>query len=560
MLKFSSRLFVFLSVAIFVTDFTFLAINHYFSKQQFYEELQTQSQQIKTAYDIAISAVYEDMFLISDFFANNPKVQQAFLQGKLAVEAEGGGGGKEKAAYYRQLLLKELGINWKALQEKHHIRQLHFHLGPGSTSFLRVHKPTKFGDNMDNTRHIIVDVNRSHQDLYGFETGRVYSGLRSVVPIGAINNAQNQFIHVGALEMGTSFSTVIENLDHHFKAGFAVLLHKNHIESTMWPEAIKQKFLNKQNQLPCKCFLESSSRKGAIKLLSHTEITKIPKQLNFQHLKMEEKDILFLSFPLRDYQGTKNPELPEVGIIIAWKDISDKIQRFRQANLSNLIYAISAFLFIELLLFFAIRHGIAKFEKEVDFQTKKVRHLNKKLEIMAHTDELTQLSNRRYLMQQLQLEIQRCHRHKDSLSLLIFDLDHFKQVNDDYGHLTGDYVLEKIAKSTRQICRNTDLAARYGGEEFCLILPQTDLKGAMNIAERLRSNIDISPIETTGQQFIHITVSIGVTEWYEGVNLSEFINQADQALYNAKESGRNQIQAYPSFNHANTSTNSSPNR
>jgi len=109
---------------------------------------------------------------------------------------------------------------------------------------------------------------------------------------------------------------------------------------------------------------------------------------------------------------------------------------------------------------------------------------------MAHTDALTGLYNRRIFMQRLEEEIERVKRHNSTLSVLLFDLDHFKKVNDTYGHDVGDAVLQTVATTTSDVKRVTDVAARLGGEEFGVLLPETDQEGAVQVANRLRQSIE----------------------------------------------------------------------
>ncbi len=124
------------------------------------------------------------------------------------------------------------------------MRQLHFHLGPGSTSFLRVHKPGKFGDNMDEVRFTIVDANQKQILTKGFETGRVYSGIRGVVPFYYNEPYTNNKIHIGALEAGTSFESIINNIQHTLHADAAIFLDIDHMRKYMWESAVEDKMLN----------------------------------------------------------------------------------------------------------------------------------------------------------------------------------------------------------------------------------------------------------------------------------------------------------------------------
>lgn len=164
------------------------------------------------------------------------------------------------------------------------------------------------------------------------------------------------------------------------------------------------------------------------------------------------------------------------------------------------------------------------------------------LEQANRTDGLTGIYNRRYWQQQLQLELQRASRYQHPVSLLLFDLDKFKLLNDTYGHQGGDTVLVSVAQQISALLRDTDVFGRYGGEEFGVILPETSLTGAMMVANRICQAIANTPVSFQ-QQHLNVTLSIGVAS-YDGQSADEFIQQADVALYNAKRQGRNCVRAF----------------
>jgi len=164
------------------------------------------------------------------------------------------------------------------------------------------------------------------------------------------------------------------------------------------------------------------------------------------------------------------------------------------------------------------------------------------LENLSITDALTGIANRRHFEWRLSEEIERARRYSYPLSALMLDLDHFKQVNDNYGHQIGDIVLQQVAQRLRRILRRTDFLARYGGEEFIVLAPQTPADRALILAERLRQVIAESPIPVADNLQIHITISIGVAVFPDHAqNESELVRAADAALYKAKQTGRNRV-------------------
>ena len=164
---------------------------------------------------------------------------------------------------------------------------------------------------------------------------------------------------------------------------------------------------------------------------------------------------------------------------------------------------------------------------------------------MTITDGLTDVSNKKQLDNVLQKEIPRALRHSRQLAALMIDIDHFKDVNDTYGHLAGDSVLRDLASILQKRLRPDDELGRYGGEEFCAILPETPLDGAVKIAEELRRLVEEHAFVVEGEQ-INVTISIGVAELKKGQDLKAFYKAADEMLYQAKRSGRNRVCPAPS--------------
>lgn len=163
---------------------------------------------------------------------------------------------------------------------------------------------------------------------------------------------------------------------------------------------------------------------------------------------------------------------------------------------------------------------------------------------LSRTDRLTGLNNRGYWEEELKREYARHRRYGSSASLVIFDIDHFKKVNDTYGHQAGDAVIQGLAHVVREQIRDTDIAGRYGGEEFVVLLPDVDSAGGRVFAERLRGVVERLQISHEGQ-VIPFTVSLGVADLSEPCHdHQQLIERADQALYSSKRNGRNQVTVY----------------
>lgn len=173
----------------------------------------------------------------------------------------------------------------------------------------------------------------------------------------------------------------------------------------------------------------------------------------------------------------------------------------------------------------------------------KLKQSNQMLLELSHTDPLTGLNNRRSMMEALDIEFERSTRKHSPLSLLMLDIDHFKKINDTFGHQQGDAVLQTLATLLKEHLRQYDLAARFGGEEFALILPETNEKDAGMVAERIRQSIEKMRLGDFPEEFC-LTASIGVaTSPNEALAYpDDLIREADNALYLAKRSGRNRIE------------------
>lgn len=168
-----------------------------------------------------------------------------------------------------------------------------------------------------------------------------------------------------------------------------------------------------------------------------------------------------------------------------------------------------------------------------------------KLHEEANTDGLTKCYNKMYFNGKLDLEVKKSKVTGNPLSLIIFDLDHFKHLNDNYGHDAGDYVLKEMAQLLRDNgIRKGDVFARYGGEEFVVLLPKTNLKQAFEIAERLRKLVETYQFVYDNKR-LPVTASIGVADYRQGVNTgTDLFKRADSAVYKSKEGGRNQVNFY----------------
>ncbi|QJQ02231.1 sensor domain-containing diguanylate cyclase [Herbaspirillum rubrisubalbicans] len=190
---------------------------------------------------------------------------------------------------------------------------------------------------------------------------------------------------------------------------------------------------------------------------------------------------------------------------------------------------------LEMESFFVISHSVITGRKLAE---QRIERLNEKLALLAVTDKLTGLANRMKLDETLDSEIARAHRYGTKLSLILLDVDHFKEVNDKFGHSAGDAVLVRIAEILRTNVRATDIVGRWGGEEFLLILPQCDVEASWRMAEKLRLIVERHSFALVDKR----TCSFGVAAYQFGHDGTTLLSLADSALYRAKNNGRNRVE------------------
>jgi diguanylate cyclase (GGDEF)-like protein len=178
--------------------------------------------------------------------------------------------------------------------------------------------------------------------------------------------------------------------------------------------------------------------------------------------------------------------------------------------------------------------------KERELTEERIRMMEK-LQKLAITDGLTKLYNSRSFYSQLELEVDRFNRYQHPLSLLLLDIDNFKDYNDTYGHLEGDKVLVRFSQIIKSCLRANDSAYRYGGEEFTVLLPETGGERAKTVAQRIRKTLEMEKFTPKPGKDVQITISIGVTQYFPKEELSTFIQRADKAMYLSKQNGRNKV-------------------
>lgn len=270
-----------------------------------------------------------------------------------------------------------------------------------------------------------------------------------------------------------------------------------------------------------------------------------------QLLSQEEFDLALLDIHLPDDNGVdicriikadpKTADMPVV-FISAMDSVDDKILGF-EAGGSD--YVTKPFHKEEVLVRVKTQLTILELQKKLKSKIQELEGLYKEVKELSLRDGLTGLYNRRYLNEALAYQVNNAKRYRKCLSVIIGDVDHFKQVNDRFSHQVGDEVLKRVGTIIARSVRESDTASRYGGEEFFVSLPETGKEKAVQVAERIRQAIEVEPWQEVHPE-LRITISLGLAsletpEQWDSVDLNQLLSRADEKLYEAKHAGRNQV-------------------
>ncbi|NOQ77615.1 MAG: PAS domain S-box protein [Methylococcaceae bacterium] len=360
-----SKLYLSIAFLIMVATVTALFSSHSTGQKEFKSELEEQLMTAYDSYQLSFTKTTNMLQQISTFVANDSRAQELFLAGKKAVEEEGGGKGGLKAAQLRTELYELVQASWNKMKGQFIVRQLHFHLGPGSTSYLRVHKANKFGDNMDDVRYSIVAANTTLKPTHGFETGRVYSGIRAVTPVFSAGTIESKETHIGALEAGSSFSFLIDALEVYSDFNYAILLKESHLKANVWPDYLAK--LHNNNPPIENLFIEASSDNALLRhVLNSSDVIDYIRQGKAKILDEDNAPVIFKSFPLRDFNGEQNPELPDVGYVFIWKTVADEQLQFQYRFRKEIVTAVFIALVLMAVTLSLLSKVIQRFEKELE--------------------------------------------------------------------------------------------------------------------------------------------------------------------------------------------------
>jgi len=465
----------------------------------------------KRGHLITISLYKKSSEIFFDLFINNDKVKSLLYKAYISDP--------KNSDKYRTELYNDLENVCKSIVKKYNFRQVHFHTNE-NISFLRMHRPEKYGDDLTNIRESVRLANQNKTFVQGFEEGRIFNGYRFVYPLKYENS------DIGTVEVSISLQTVIERIWYLYGVHADFIIKKSIVENKVFadeqtnylPSPLSNNFLYDKNVLDAELSLKKNNNSDPMKNLNQQLIKKIEKKL-----MLGEKFLIEASDDKSPYIIIFLPIYNLKNEFVGYFVIYDQTPTLKILR-KNKILSIVMFIVVESIVLFFILNII---------------FTQKKLKNIALHDPLTGLFNRNKFAEFLTREFELARRHHKKLSIILFDIDFFKKINDTFGHDIGDAVILKIAQITLETIRSTDLAIRWGGEEFLILLSETELKGAVTVAEKLRTKIEDTVF--FDNQKSKITCSFGVTEIKYKNNIDHYIKFADAALYEAKESGRNRV-------------------
>lgn len=505
---FSNKYYLLTLILIIIIFFIFIFFSYYekleeerFFKNQSLKRSEAELNLVLDAYKITADSLFENIL-------DTPAIKSIIYQ---ALNNE------EQRDYYRQKLKSKLNSFHQNL-ERYNLKEIHFHFKDG-ISFLRMHQPEKFGDQLFAKRKSIKYVNTEAKRFLGFEEGCACNGYRYIYPL----NYQGQ--HIGSIGLGLSFTKITDLLGKNFKGLKLFIIKTDLLEKIAFADQ-KAKYKNfsflKNYSYNYNNYNQIFEQKNKFNLAVIEEINLKNKAKLESQLKSGNSFTISQRISGSYYTGTfiriTGVDGLTKGYLISYQ--ADQALNFISQKFLNILIIAIAFLILSLILLRIIFLN------------------NHKLRLLAHNDELTEINNRRHLTNILTKEFNRHQRYNSSFAFIIFDIDYFKNVNDNYGHDEGDRILKELSELIKNNIRQSDHFGRWGGEEFVLLAPETELKAAYKLAEKLRKAI-------AAYNFIqaeNVTASFGIAVIENEENIEELIKRADNALYRAKAKGRNRVE------------------
>ncbi|WP_051524423.1 GGDEF domain-containing protein [Sulfurihydrogenibium subterraneum] len=376
---------------------------------------------------------------------------------------------------------------------------------PDGTVYLRFHNFNKYGDKLSD----VIEFFKANDSLSIMDK-RFLDSLVFYFPI---------YYHkqlIGSIYLNVPFYKVSQDLSKTFGKEYIFIVSKEFIN-------LKESKSFIESDLSKDYFIEGQILKNIKNYELINQFNQKAKNDITEKLSSKESFVIFKEIDEKIISATfysiKNLlQNKHVGFIVSYEE-DNTFSISEKTFLTALGFLFTLLIIINIFIFYVLK-------------------LKKVAEEKAITDKLTGLFNRNIIDNLVEIEYERSKRTGKPISVILFDIDHFKKINDTYGHDKGDYVLKTVAQIARKTLRKSDYIIRWGGEEFLIILPETDLKGAITVAEKIRQNVENFYFKDISK----VTVSLGVTQIKKNENLENAIKRADQALYLAKNKGRNRVE------------------
>lgn len=397
------------------------------------------------------------------------------------------------------------------LLTRFNFRQLHFHF-PDTTSFLRMHSPLVFGDALGDVRLSIKKANTELVPVDGFEEGRIYNGFRFVYPLFY------QGEHTGSVEVSFSMKNVLDILAEVSAGDLQFIISRSVVEDVVFSDQLDhyRESSFSSDFMYDGAVLPGEANRALLDSLDPSFTARLAAWADFGiDTRFYGSDYLVLCKAIHNVKGDP----------VAWIIMSERTTALEHIRSDLVFMCVSVLLSLILLISFSIL----------------IRRDRLRLKTLSLTDSLTGIANRVSLFDFLSREINKSVRYGFDLSLILFDIDHFKQINDSYGHAEGDRVLVKTVEAVRSEIRSSDFLARLGGEEFVVILSHCPVEAAITAAEKIRRAVAQAKVYESSP----VTISVGVASLQKEERADSLIARADQAMYRAKEAGRNCVRVSP---------------
>lgn len=423
----------------------------------------------------------------------------------------------------RDALLEHAAPMFEQMKRAYGISHFYF-TGPDRVNLLRVHDPERHGDVIDRVTTRLAE--RSRTIAYGVEIGPLGTFTLRVVRPWFDPHTRRL---IGFIELGMETPEVVDQIRKSFGAEAFVLIRKEYLDQTGWEDGMRVFGRTPDWDLFSKDVVSSQTLQSIPPALAHRiENGEMKTAPNESPIQFGGSFYRPLFIPIQDVGGRN------VATIALLVDVSDEINSIQLA----LFLGGAAYLVVGVLLF-------VLFYRLVGWIGRRIEENELKLQELAAIDKLTGLLNSRMYHTNLKREILRAQREGAPVSVLVLDVDHFKKVNDTYGHVAGDKVLAKLGHLLKEYTREGSGLFRYGGEEFAVLLPGLGIDAAMETANRLRVVVEQANFDIGDDRKIKVTVSIGVAVFPDSAATPEEVTKvADAALYVAKATGRNRVSSY----------------